>query len=58
MFTFRPLDDLILFLDYLLDVIAYSAEVTRLGVIYLDVEVRAPLATKADIALTWPSWAP
>jgi hypothetical protein len=58
MFTFRPLDDLILFLDYLLGVIAYSAEVTRLGVIDLDAEVRALLTTKADIALTWSSLAP
>ena len=44
MFTFRPLDDLILFLDYLLGVIAYSAEITQFRAIGYSDEVRKVLA--------------
>jgi hypothetical protein len=43
MFMFRPLDDLISFLDYLLD----CADAKD-----LDAEVRAPLATKPNTAPT------
>jgi hypothetical protein len=47
MFTFRPLDDLISFLDPLLDDTDCGAEVTRLGTIDLGAEVRALLATRS-----------
>jgi hypothetical protein len=45
MLTFRPLNNLILFLDLLLGVKGCGTEVTRLGVIDLGVEVRPSLAT-------------
>jgi hypothetical protein len=44
MFTFRPLDDLISFLNPLFGATGYGAEVT-----WLDAEVRAPLATRPTV---------
>jgi hypothetical protein len=43
---FRPLEDLIPFLDPLLGVIACGAEVTRLGVTGCGAEVPAALASE------------
>jgi hypothetical protein len=58
-FTFRPQKNLMSFLDPLLGVIAYGAEVTHLGAIAYGAEVRAALAQPgrrvADVA---PSSAP
>ena len=61
-FTFRSLEDLILFLDPLLGAIGRGAEVTLLGAIGYGVEVSTPLArylprwrAGADVA---PSSAP
>jgi hypothetical protein len=45
-FTFRPLDNLILFLDPLLCATGCGIEVTRLGAIDLDMEVQALLTTR------------
>jgi hypothetical protein len=58
MFTFRPFDDLISFVDSLLGVIDCGVEITRLGATDLGAEVRAPLAREHDTTLTWPSPAP
>jgi tRNA G10 N-methylase Trm11 len=58
MFMFRPLNNLISFLDPLVGAVGCGVEITRLGATDLGVEVRAPLAREADTTLTWTSSAP
>jgi hypothetical protein len=55
---FEPLDDLISFLDPLLDVIDHGAEVTWLGAMAYSAEVPCALDSPATLASTWPSSTP